>query len=259
MMPTIVLQFLLLFLLNTLAGAAFSSSASARNNHKQSMNTYSTINLPIFPLRKKVRLPTEQLTLNLYEERYLELAQYVLQDKHKICGALYASDQPQMVTQGGMGPIVPMVTPGQIGVVCWVHDYSVANIPTVGGELQRRRIRLNLIATQRFEVQRILHNGYGGGYALDEKNETPLPFILAEAKLILDSNERIDKEHDHWMDPLLEQYQSQTREAGTQPMPSNAELRGFRLAAQKLEEAASQKRLACLHGRSSVARLKQFR
>jgi Lon protease-like protein len=35
--------------------------------------------LAIFPLRKSVRLPTETLTLNLYESRYLALAERVLQ------------------------------------------------------------------------------------------------------------------------------------------------------------------------------------
>jgi Lon protease-like protein len=37
------------------------------------------LRIPIFPLRKSVRLPTEILTLNLYETRYLALAEQVLQ------------------------------------------------------------------------------------------------------------------------------------------------------------------------------------
>lgn len=33
--------------------------------------------LPIFPLYKSVKLPTEELTLNLHEERSIALAEYV--------------------------------------------------------------------------------------------------------------------------------------------------------------------------------------
>lgn len=233
-----------------------------------------SIVLPIFPLRKRVRLPTEQLTLNLYEERYLALAEYVLQPpSHEPCwcGALYASDQPQIVTQGGMGPIVPMITPGQIGVVCWVHDHSEAHVPTVGGDQLRRRIRLNLIATHRFQIQRVLHNGFGGGFVAEKKgsnNEGPttsaaLPFILVEAQLIRDRDDDssllcslVDRATAATnQDLLLRRFMSKHPSL---PLPSVAELYSFRLAARELDETASQKRLACLQARSALARLQQF-
>ena len=37
--------------------------------------------LPLFPLRKSIKLPGESLTLNLYEDRYLALATQVLQQQ----------------------------------------------------------------------------------------------------------------------------------------------------------------------------------
>ena len=49
-----------------------------------------TLVLPIFPLRKVVRLPTEELILNLYEDRYLAMAEYILKPNAgaQIFGAL---------------------------------------------------------------------------------------------------------------------------------------------------------------------------
>ena len=178
-----------------------------------------------------------------------------------------------MVTQGGTGPIVPMVTPGQIGVVCWVYDHSEAQVPTVGGDQLRRRIRLNLIATHRFQIQRVLHNGFGGGFAAsktggnkneDSKMSSPLPFILVEAQLIRDIDDA-DSSPPHLLadeakdatdqDPLLQRFMSQHPSI---PLPSDAELYGFRLASRALAESASQKRLACIQARNTAARLQQF-
>jgi len=269
---------------------AFSSSNKNNNNNphqRQNLETTTTksstesrlLVLPIFPLRKTVRLPTELLTLNLYEERYLKLAEYVLSLSSQnnntpyLCGALYASDQPQMIKGGGRSsPIVPMVTPGQVGVVCWVHQHSADDIPTVGGKAVRPRIRLELVALQRFEITKVLHNGFGGGCAVvaddeGENNETPLPFILAETKLIHDddtnnNNSSQDDASSFQLPPLLQQYkdqhQHQPPESVALRLPSDAELHGFQRAALQIPQAASQRRLACLQGRSSAERLQQF-
>jgi len=256
---------------------AFSSSSNNNPQQRQhyletTSSTESSLSpslvLPIFPLRKTVRLPTERLTLNLYEERYLELAEYVLSSQNNsnqyLCGALYASDQPQMIKGGGSSsPIVPMVTPGQVGVVCWVHQHCADDIPTVGGEVVRPRIRLELIALRRFEITKVLHNGFGGGCAVDEsnENETPLPFILAETQLIQDDDDN-DNNNSHddasfQLPPLLQQYKDHSASVSVL-LPSHAELHGFQRAAQQIPQAASQRRLACLQGRSSAARLQQF-
>ena len=67
------------------------------------------IELPIFPLRKTARFPTDFLKLNLYEERYLALAERILQENGvEGCtfGALYTSNKAQVVSNKGCGPIV---------------------------------------------------------------------------------------------------------------------------------------------------------
>jgi hypothetical protein len=132
--------------------------------------------LPVFPLRKSVRLPTETLTLNLYEDRYLAWAEFVESDQ-RLFGALFSSDKPQVVKRG-VGDIVPMIEPGDIGVICVLDDSEDALIPTQGAS-PRRRIRLVGTGAGRFQIQRILHNGYGDG---------SLPFIVVEAILLSDDH-----------------------------------------------------------------------
>lgn len=140
--------------------------------------------LPVFPLRKTVRLPTEVLTLNLYEERYLDMAGFILkQDNPRFFGAMYTSDKPQIVKQGS-GPIVPILREGDIGVIFEVNDSLESMIPTIGMD-DRRRIRLVGTGQSRFIVHRILHDGYGGEVGRDKT--LALPFILVEAFMIRDS------------------------------------------------------------------------
>jgi len=145
--------------------------------------------LPVFPLRKSVRMPSEALTLNLYEPRYLELAKYVLEEKPRWFGALYCSKKPQFMQQGE-GPIVPMVEPGDVGVVCDVLYDEEAMVPVLrnddNGPL-RRRIKLKGLAVGRFRIEKVLHNGYGGGLLCDgNKNVEPLSFIVVEASRVDD-------------------------------------------------------------------------
>jgi hypothetical protein len=143
--------------------------------------------LPVFPLRKSVKIPSEALTLNLYEERYLALSKYVLEHEPRRFGALYCSNKPQFIKDGN-GPIVPMVDPGDVGVVCAVLSDEQAMVPISledGG--LRRRIKLRGLAVGRFRIEKVLYNGYGGGSlcSRDEKVE-PLPFIVVEASRVVD-------------------------------------------------------------------------
>jgi Lon protease-like protein len=135
--------------------------------------------LPIFPLRKAVRLPTETLTLNLYEERYLAMSEYVLESDQQLFGALFSSDKPQLVKEGGMGKIVPMIQPGDVGVIFVLEDSEELMIPKQEGAPPRRQIRLVGRGAGRFQIQRILHDGYG---------DDSLPFIVAEAMLLNDDH-----------------------------------------------------------------------
>ncbi|CAB9497463.1 expressed unknown protein [Seminavis robusta] len=150
--------------------------------------------LPVFPLRKSVKLPTETLTLNLYEERYLAMCDFLLnsrsdpQGKHhkKVFGAIYGSEKPQIVP-GGTGPIVPLYEPGDIGTIFCVEHADEGhrrNDKSLG-----RRIRILGRAIGRFRIEKILQNGYGGGDACTGSKvnaETPFPFILVEPSRVQD-------------------------------------------------------------------------
>ena len=145
--------------------------------------------LPVFPLRKSVRMPSEALTLNLYEERYLALSEYVLTREPRRFGALYCSNKPQFV-KDGVGPIVPMVDHGDVGVVCNVLYDEQAVVPiSPENDGLRRRIKLQGLAVGRFRIEKVLHNGYGGGFSCDrDKHVIHLPFILVEASWFNDSH-----------------------------------------------------------------------
>ena len=225
--------------------------------------------LPIFPLRKTIKLPGESLTLNLYEERYLELARWVLENNRnatrRAFGALYASDKPQIVSQQGRGPIVPMIRPGDIGVIYPVERYEEAMIPTYGGMERRRRIRMVGTGVARFQIDSILHNGYGGGNAVVENDENGgyLPFVLAQVSLYHDawteSNPDSTSEDDvlplsteriHWL-------ASRAKLLGIPERIMHAEFESFLRVALNLREGVSEQRRALLKSRSVKDRLKK--
>jgi Lon protease-like protein len=134
-------------------------------------------------------MPSEALTLNLYEERYLALSEYVLKREPQRFGALHCSNKPQFV-KAGVGPIVPMVDEGDVGVVCNVLCDEQAVVPTSSeNEGLRRRINLQGLAVGRFRIEKVLHSGYGGGLFLcdGDENVGHLPFILVEAAWVNDS------------------------------------------------------------------------
>ncbi|KAG7353771.1 ATP-dependent protease La LON substrate-binding domain containing protein [Nitzschia inconspicua] len=176
--------------------------------------------LPIFPLRKRVRFPTDELTLNLYEERYLAMSEYILFPDSTtqnfeiettatrlsaiapFFGALYSSDKPQIITRGGTAPIVPVLQSGDIGVLCLVLNWMDGMIPMRGskektsgdisdddvvqrqsgvGNNSRRRIRLNALAVGRFRIDTIVHDG--------TVSDGKPPFMLVEASLVIDDFE----------------------------------------------------------------------
>ena len=157
-------------------------STSQHNPLSSKERTGETFVLPIFPLQKSVKLPCEALTLNLYEPRYLELAEYVLDsgEPSRWFGGMHCSKKPQFIREGD-GPIVPMVEPGDVGVVCNVLYDEERMVP-------ERRIKLKALAIGRFRIEKVLHNGYGGGSLCDEdENIEPLPFILVEASRVDDA------------------------------------------------------------------------
>ncbi len=125
------------------------------NSSNNSSST--TMILPIFPLRKRVKFPTESIQLTLWEERYKSLAQSVLNqsrnrnqhvgsninssdstncsrnDQFHTFGIVYASHKPQIIKDGNE-PITPLIECGDVGVLCVVKEYVLYanNIPKVG-------------------------------------------------------------------------------------------------------------------------------
>lgn len=139
--------------------------------------------LPIFPLRKRVRLPGETLTLNLYEDRYLRMSENILNQDKRLFGALFSANKPQLVSRGS-GPIIPMIDIGDTGVVFEVLHSEEGMVPTRGGEL-RRRVRLEAVGVGRFTVDEILSDGTNIG--------DNLPYLLVRSSLrrtVIDNKER---------------------------------------------------------------------
>jgi hypothetical protein len=198
------------------------------DNPKQQQQQHRLI-LAIFPLRKTVRLPTELLTLNLYEQRYLAMAEWILgmheneNENHyetattarrvkNIFGALYTSDKTQIVKGAGLGPIVPIVQVGNIGVLFSVQHMQDDLVQTRDEQYQRRRIRLVGSGLARFRIERILHNGYDQDKNNNTDNHSPggrvLPFIVAESSLILDEPVVDDDEEEQRIQSLLSELSS---------------------------------------------------
>ncbi|KAL3919525.1 MAG: hypothetical protein SGILL_003714 [Bacillariaceae sp.] len=149
-------------------------------------------------------------------QRYLAMSEFLLRDENDFAqqmnlevpqsssaqslrapffGAIYSSDKPQLITQGGMAPITPMLSKGDVGVLCFVQDWMDGMIPTkrsreskrddtgddenaplsgdtIDGTF-RRRIRLNAVAVSRFRVISVLQDS---------------PFILVEAEALTDDS-----------------------------------------------------------------------
>jgi hypothetical protein len=186
-------------------------------------------------------------------------------------GALYASNKAQLVARG-TGPIVPMVEPGDVGVLCLVQRSAVGDIPTVGGEEMRRRIRLEAVAVGRFVIDRVLHSGYGGGLAT---TQPPLPYIVAETELVFDvksfrsdsdasNSERSTNlygsrsDEDLCLANLLETLQESLPGIQIPVTDYRRELQSFALAAAALSETESMERLECLLSQDTASRLKRY-
>lgn len=125
---------------------------------KAEIDHTSFIDLPLFPLRKSVRVPSDSLTLNLYEERYIAISEFILQQDSPVFGTIYSSLKAQIV-KGGIGSIVPLLEEGDVGVVCVVKEWHDDMVPTRDPTFERRRIKLNAVAVARFQIQEIIDDG----------------------------------------------------------------------------------------------------
>jgi Lon protease-like protein len=157
-------------------------------------------NVPIFPLRKFPRFPTDRLTLNLYEERYLQMADFILSARPAIFGAIFASGKPHLVTNGGLGPIVPLLQRGDMGTLFFVNDWQDDNVPVTGDATRtvQRRVRLNAIGFARFRIAGIVSDGTLSRSSERQSSSTSdcsssqgCPYIQANLTLVCDQDESL--------------------------------------------------------------------
>jgi hypothetical protein len=251
--------------------------------------------LPVFPLRKSVRLPTESIILNLFESRYLAMAEFVLQHptslsawdstigascflslripafessvrgqeniqqrNRPLFGALFSADMPHVVRGDRTRPPVPIASPGDIGVVFEVSESQEDMIPTLNGEC-RRRIRLCATSLHRFSVEQILHDGY---------SDCSLPFMVVLASSLWDYAAQ-PQEYSVQLDSI-------NRDPSSTILPSadsaeggsglgagagsrQQEMPSFKEAAETLEANDTRRRLEVLQTRSALERLSCLR
>lgn len=203
------------------------------------------IQIPVFPLRRTVRLPTESLTLNLYEERYLELAEYVLQQEYPYFGAIYSANKPQVV-RNGTGPIVPLLERGNLGVLFLVQDSEEGMIPTRGG-IPRRRIRLVARGAVRFQIQEILQNGYDTSFIMAD-TELYLDQYNESANAVVGSQEILE-----WARTT----QAVLKIDSVNEHSLASELASFHTSSQTLLDGRSRERLAAIQCQDTQERSKQ--
>lgn len=240
-------------------------SSSVRSPAEAAAATNAVVVMPIFPLRQSVRFPTDPLTLNLYEERYLAMAERILQQQPNnsddlIFGALYVSDKAHIVPESGWGPIVPLLQRGDVGTLFKVNHSESAMIPTQGGE-RRKRIRLDSIGIRRFQVQAILHDG------MSKDGE---PYILAEASYYHDEEietpselknmeKRVDELYNNLLEMPLPKKQDKAsllvRHGISDP---DLEQQSFALASLLMERCTAKEKLSCLECRSIAERLQKL-
>lgn len=155
---------------------------------KQPSSRHASFSLPVFPLRKSVKFPTDDVSLTLFEERYLSLADHVLYGKRRglspvappmIFGAWHCSTKSQIVRNN---TITPLIEVGDIGVICHVvyhNDEMTSTMESSKRKQLRRRVTIVGLAVHRFRVEKIVCNGFDG---LDA-----CPYIVVLAAKICDS------------------------------------------------------------------------
>ncbi|KAJ1462675.1 hypothetical protein M885DRAFT_610711 [Pelagophyceae sp. CCMP2097] len=152
--------------------------------------TSGLIELPLFPLSKFPRLPTDVLTLNLFEPRYVSLADRVLQ-ADRVFAAVYCGDTAKVLPRGRGSPTA-LVNVGACGVLCEVR--SVEWITREDDDLRRVRLICGVFA--RFRVASILSSPIRRADALPYIVVGCEPFEVSESTLEESSAPRIGSAFD---------------------------------------------------------------
>lgn len=133
------------------------------------------LEVPVFPLRQP-RFPTESLTLNLFEDRYLALARAVVSSPQRTFAAVYCGDVASVLPRGSSPP-TPLVGESNVGVLCEV----VRSHQSSKEEGRGCSIRLEATAFARCVVQSVVSSPATGGQ---------LPYVVVEAAPLVDDGER---------------------------------------------------------------------
>jgi len=203
------------------------------------------------------------------------MAEYILRQPtdRQIFGAMYASNKPQIVRDGGLGPIVPILEVGDVGVVFIITHSEEALIPTIGSD-PRRRIRLVGVGSMRFKIRKIIENGYCASDPSDNGSSDNLPFILVEASLVQNDKlspseeaqfERlaqeigVDNESRERLEALASKSEGIFHSVMEVEGPSlKADLTSFNICSSRVGEGETQKRLELLTNIDLLDRLRAF-
>ena len=152
------------------------------------------LRVAVFPLSKRPRLPTEELRLNLFEPRYVALAEFALAEPAAIFGAVFC-EGPQLLPRG-TGPPTPIVAAGAVGVLCAVA--SVDRVAGDGGD-RLRCVKIVAHAIARFRVVDV-SSSPALSPRRDDDDDAP-PYILVDALSFCDQDD--DKLHHDAGEQLL--------------------------------------------------------
>jgi hypothetical protein len=173
------------------------------------------LTIPIFPLRKMVKLPTDNITLNLYESRYIQMMEEAVLKRFAgtntsissnqylpsipLFGAMYTTHIPHIVvtapkTTGPSIPtadventnvyIVPIIEPDMFGSL-----FVVTNHTTTIRQNKSKVIQLNATALLRFRIVKVIHTGGYDDLAFPDMesqrtDNQNVPYIVAQVQLL---------------------------------------------------------------------------
>jgi Lon protease-like protein len=145
--------------------------------------------LPIFPTRKSVTLPTGELSLNLFEPRYLSLFNdgVLPQVNGSTFGAIHsASSSYEHVMIPSADPdnlpdiCVPKVPVNAIGTLC----ETITHTTSMSRDGKRAMLRVKGRGVDRFRVEEVVSNGYD--YYFGRGGRKQKPYIVCRCSIYCD-------------------------------------------------------------------------
>ena len=144
--------------------------------------------LPIFPTRKSVTLPTGEISLNLFEPRYLSLFRDgVLPQLNATFGVIHSASSsfehvmiPSADPENLPDMLVPKIPIKTIGTICetTTHTTSMSRDGT------KAMLRVKGRGVDRFKVEEVVSNGYD--YFIGRGGMQQKPFIVCRCSMYCD-------------------------------------------------------------------------